>query len=91
MESQDISVEVKKKLSDLFNTLNPFQLRKAMEKRLKKIFRKSPKSRGIEFQPPISLSNKYRSTCSHGRDRETVTASVNWRTIKEEFRDVVDK
>ena len=39
MESQDISVEVKKKLSDLFNTLNPFQLRKAMEKRLKKIFR----------------------------------------------------
>jgi len=38
MESQDIPAEVKKKLTDLFQTLNPFQLRKAMEKRLKKIF-----------------------------------------------------
>jgi hypothetical protein len=38
VESPDISAEVKKKLSDLFKTLNPFQLRKAMEKRLKKIF-----------------------------------------------------
>lgn len=38
MESQDITAEVKKKLTDLFETLNPFLLRKAMEKRLKEIF-----------------------------------------------------
>ena len=38
MESSHITAEIKKKLSDLFETLNPFQLRKAMEKRLKKIF-----------------------------------------------------
>jgi hypothetical protein len=38
MESPDITAEVKKKLTDLFQTLNPFHLRKAMEKRLKKIF-----------------------------------------------------
>ena len=38
MESPDITDEVKKKLTDLFETLNPFLLRKAMEKRLKVIF-----------------------------------------------------
>jgi hypothetical protein len=38
MESPYIKAEVKKKLSDLFQTLNPFHLRKAMEKKLKKIF-----------------------------------------------------
>lgn len=38
MESPDITAEVKKELTDLFQTLNPFHLRKAMEKRLKKIF-----------------------------------------------------
>lgn len=38
MESPDITAEVKKKLTDLFETLNPFLLRKAMEKRLKEIF-----------------------------------------------------
>ena len=46
MESPDITAEVKKKLSDLFLTLNPFLLRKAMEKKLNKIFnlyyKKSP-------------------------------------------------
>lgn len=39
MESPDIQAEVKKKLTDLFETLNPFLLRKAMEKRLKEIFK----------------------------------------------------
>jgi len=38
MESPDITAEVKKELADLFQTLNPFLLRKAMEKRLKEIF-----------------------------------------------------
>ena len=38
MESPHITAEIKKKLSDLFETLNPFQQRKAMEKRLNKIF-----------------------------------------------------
>ena len=38
MESPHIASQIKKKLSDLFETLNPFQLRKAMEKRLNKIF-----------------------------------------------------
>ncbi|HSB30487.1 MAG TPA: hypothetical protein VLD55_02705, partial [Candidatus Sulfobium mesophilum] len=38
MESPQITAEVKKKLTDLFQTLNPFHLRKAMEMRLKKIF-----------------------------------------------------
>ena len=38
MESQDITAEVKKKLTELFQTFNPFQLRKAIEKRLKKAF-----------------------------------------------------
>jgi hypothetical protein len=38
MESPDITAEVKKELTDLFHTLNPFLLRKAMEKRLKEIF-----------------------------------------------------
>ncbi len=38
IESPYIKAEVKKKLSDLFATLNPFHLRKAMEKKLKKIF-----------------------------------------------------
>ena len=37
MESPDIADEVKKKLTDLFQTLNPFHLRKAMEKRLRNI------------------------------------------------------
>jgi hypothetical protein len=38
MESQQIMAEIKKELTDLFQTLNPFLLRKAMEKKLKKIF-----------------------------------------------------
>lgn len=38
MESPYIKAEVKKELSDLLATLNPFHLRKAMEKKLKKIF-----------------------------------------------------
>jgi len=38
MESLDITEEIKKKLTELFHTLNPFLLRKAMEKRLKEIF-----------------------------------------------------
>jgi hypothetical protein len=38
LDSHDIHDEVKKKLTDLFQTLNPFILRKAMEKKLKKIF-----------------------------------------------------
>ena len=37
-ESPHIAAEVKKELTDLLQTLNPFHLRKAMEKRLKKIF-----------------------------------------------------
>jgi hypothetical protein len=38
MESKYLSPEVKKELTDLLQTLNPFHLRKAMEKRLNKIF-----------------------------------------------------
>jgi hypothetical protein len=38
MESPDIQAEVKKEHMDLFQTLNPFLLRKAMEKMLKEIF-----------------------------------------------------
>jgi len=38
MESLDITEEIKKKLTELFHTLNPFLLRKAMEERLKEIF-----------------------------------------------------
>lgn len=38
MESEDIPPGVKKELTDLFQTLNPFHLRKAIEKRLSKIF-----------------------------------------------------
>ena len=38
MESEDIQPEVKKELTDLLQTLNPFHLRKAIEKRLNKIF-----------------------------------------------------
>ncbi len=38
MESKSISPEVKKELTDLLQTLNPFHLRKAIEKRLNKIF-----------------------------------------------------
>jgi len=38
MASPDITTEVKMKLTDLFHTLNPFLLRKAMEKKLKEIF-----------------------------------------------------
>ncbi len=38
MESKYISPEVKKELTDLLQTLNPFHLRKAIEKRLNKIF-----------------------------------------------------
>lgn len=37
-ESLDITDETKKKLADLIEALNPFVLRKAMEKRLKEIF-----------------------------------------------------
>jgi len=38
MESQQITADTKKELTDLFQTLNPFLLRKAMEKRLKEVF-----------------------------------------------------
>jgi hypothetical protein len=38
MESKEILPEVKKELADLLQTLNPFHLRKAIEKRLNKIF-----------------------------------------------------
>jgi len=38
MDSPDISPSAKQKLSTLFERLNPFQLRKAMEEKLKKIF-----------------------------------------------------
>lgn len=38
MESQDIAPQVKKELTDLLQMLNPFHLRKAIEKRLNKIF-----------------------------------------------------
>jgi hypothetical protein len=38
MASPDITTEGKKKLTDLFHTLNPFLLRKAMERKLKEIF-----------------------------------------------------
>ncbi len=38
MESQQITADIKKELTDLFQTLNPFLLRKAMEKRLKEVF-----------------------------------------------------
>lgn len=38
MESSYASAETKKKLTDLFHALNPFLLRKAIEKRLKEIF-----------------------------------------------------
>lgn len=38
LDSPDMFDEIKKKLADLFQTLNPFILRKAMEKKLKKIF-----------------------------------------------------
>lgn len=38
MESPEISDEIKMKLSELFHALNPFVLRKAMEKKLKEIF-----------------------------------------------------
>lgn len=38
MESPEVTAEVKKTLTDLFGPLNPFLLRKAMEKRLKEIF-----------------------------------------------------
>jgi hypothetical protein len=43
MESKDILPGVKKELTDLLHTLNPFHLRKAMEKRLNKIFQLSCK------------------------------------------------
>jgi len=38
MDSPDIDPSIKKKLTKLFKTLNPFHLRKAMEDKLKKIF-----------------------------------------------------
>jgi hypothetical protein len=38
MDSPDIGPSIKKKLTTLFKTLNPFHLRKAMEDKLKKIF-----------------------------------------------------
>jgi hypothetical protein len=38
MESPDITAGIKKELTDLFTTLNPFLLREAMEKRLREIF-----------------------------------------------------
>jgi len=38
MDSPDIDPFIKKKLTKLFKTLNPFHLRKAMEDKLKKIF-----------------------------------------------------
>ena len=38
MDSPDIDPSIKKKLTTLFKTLNPFHLRKAMEDKLKKIF-----------------------------------------------------
>jgi hypothetical protein len=50
MESPDITDEVKKRLSDLFATLNPFLLRKAMEKKLKTIFGLCYKNKP---EPPI--------------------------------------
>ncbi|MDH4163348.1 MAG: integrase [Nitrospirota bacterium] len=37
-ESPDIPQETKDQLTDKFNTLNPFELRKAMEEKLKRIF-----------------------------------------------------
>jgi len=38
LESPDIPKETKKQLTDKFKTLNPFELRKAMEEKLKRIF-----------------------------------------------------
>lgn len=38
LESKKVPPAVKRKLKEQFNDLNPFQLRKAMEKKLKKIF-----------------------------------------------------
>jgi hypothetical protein len=39
LESPDVSDETKRKLKELYKTLNPFELRKAMEVKLKKIFK----------------------------------------------------
>ena len=38
MESKDVDPSVKRSLKEQFETLNPFQLRKAMEAKMKKIF-----------------------------------------------------
>jgi len=50
MESTDVSDDVKKKLSELVVVLNPFLLRKAMEKKLKEISRLCCKS---NYESPI--------------------------------------
>jgi hypothetical protein len=39
LESPDVSGEAKRKLKEQYKTLNPFELRKALEVKLKKIFR----------------------------------------------------
>jgi hypothetical protein len=39
LESPDVSEETKLKLTEQYKTLNPFELRKAMEVKLKKIFK----------------------------------------------------
>ena len=39
LESPDISEEAKRKLKEQYKTLNPFELRKALEVKLKKIFK----------------------------------------------------
>jgi len=39
LESSDVSEETKRKLKEQYKTLNPFELRKALEVKLKKIFR----------------------------------------------------
>jgi len=38
MDSPDVAPSVKRSLADLIGKLNPFQLRKALEEKLKKIF-----------------------------------------------------
>lgn len=40
LESAHLSAEVKRKLKEQFESLNPFQLRKAIDVKLKKIFSK---------------------------------------------------
>ena len=39
LESPDVSHETKRQLKEQYKTLNPFELRKALEEKLKKIFK----------------------------------------------------